>query len=121
MKYLSEESSNRIYQILTDSRENCNRTVETVCAFADYTSRISYYNVVNGTSHDPANYIKIGIGANVPASLFAEYLEAANIILSPKFSKENRLFWEYLENHSTERKTNYDLEELRELVNHPLL
>ncbi len=121
MKYLSTESSNRIYQILNDSRENCNRTVDKVCAFADYTSRISYYNVVNGISHDPTNYIKIGIGANVPASLFAEYLEAANIILSPRFSEENRLFWEYLDTHSTDSKTDYDLEELREYVNHPLL
>ena len=116
MKHLSNKACCRIYQILLESRTRCNRSVIEVCVFANFDTRNPYYNVINGRSLDPIIYIKIGVGANIPVELFAEYLEAANIVLSPRLSDENRLFWKYLEDHSSSSGTNYDIEDLNDYL-----
>lgn len=116
MKHLSNKACCRIYQILLESRTRCNRSVIEVCVFANFDTRNPYYNVINGKSLDPLIYIRIGVGANVPVELFAEYLEAANIILSPRLSDENKLFWEYLATHSSPYGTDYDIDELNDYL-----
>ena len=116
MKRLSNEASNHIYHILLESRTRCNRSVIQVCIFANYDTRNNYYNVILGKSLDPIIYIRIGIGANVPVSLFAEYLESANIVLSPKRSETNKYFWKYLETHSNADCTDYDIDELNDYL-----
>ncbi|MBR5974588.1 MAG: hypothetical protein IK020_05325 [Clostridiales bacterium] len=116
MKQLSTKACRRIDQILFESRKRCHRTVIEVCVYADYESRRYYYKVRSGKSHDPVIYLRIGIGANVPAILFADYLEAANIVLSPRMSDENRLIWQYLREHSDDYYADYDIDELNDYL-----
>ena len=116
MTYISPEAGDRIYQILSSSMKLCGRTVLDTCIYANYDSRNIYYRLLKGKCNNDA-YIRIAIGANVPFNLFMELLEAANIQISPRFSKENMILLNYIQSNSTDKGADYDIDELNGLLN----